>query len=701
MRAATGTTRGRPTGPGVLSRWALHLALLAALGAFAVARNDRSVLLLLVPLTIAPALRWRRAPGWVVSLLPSLAHGILLLVFVIAILSRQLLFIRPDAGHAWGGALGWVLAVLAVVFIIGHRVWPVNGSLVPVVVGLLAVGGLEPTASLFTWFAVLGALGLWAFAFMSGGPRRLGWPLFVFVGIAAVVSGSTMRFLPWAQPHVERAVASRLAEGTTGLSEESRLGEFGELATSDRVVLRVWTSEPRLLRAYVFPQFDGREWSAPIHLDMPDPPPLRPAPGRAQASWLKGVPGSLFVIPPAEDVSRDGADVAETTILQSAIRDWPLLVPAATRLVRAPTSQLSRSREGVLRWPPYEPALLYGVAHDTAPGAPSRGASETYTARAVALGLPGGLDPRVRVLARVLEGEASSDRARLRNTVEWLRSGYTYSLDVGEFETEDPLAEFLFDKRKGYCEYFATAAAVLLRLQGIPARYVMGFSVGPQNLVPGRFGVGDHHLVREWDAHAWVEAYLAGEGWVEADPTPPADLSLVHPPASGWLAPLLEAARVHAAQLWARLRHEGLWGFWSALRRSSRAVLAGLWQHPLVTGGILASLLLLASWPWWRSLLQRLGDRRRSRRDRRAALPGELGTLLSTVEQHWTRQGRPRPPSRGLREHLEGLPNGVLTPSAREASDLVVDACYRAAFGGRLPSPEAVDALRTAVGRMG
>ena len=371
---AASTMPARSAGTGVLSRWALHLALIAALGAFVVARDDRSVLLLLLPLAIAPALRWRRAPGWMVALLPAVARVALLLVFALAVLSRQLLLIRHDVGHAWGGVLGWLLAVLAVVFILGHRIWPVNATLVPAIVGLLAASGLDPTVSLFTYFAVLGALGLWAFTFMSGGPRRLGWPLATFLVVSAVVAVGAMRFLPWAQPHVERAVASTFAEGTTGLSEQSRLGEFGELAVSNRVVLRVWTAEPRLLRAYVHHQFDGREWSSPVRADTPPPPPLRPAPASTAQEWLAGVPGPVFVIPPEENLPAGAPGVVETRVLQSEIRDWPLLVPASPRLVRAPTSQLTRSREGVLRWPPYEPALLYGVLHDGA-SATSRGAS--------------------------------------------------------------------------------------------------------------------------------------------------------------------------------------------------------------------------------------------------------------------------------------------------------------------------------------
>jgi hypothetical protein len=356
----------------------------------------------------------------------------------------------------------------------------------------------------------------------------------------------------------------------------------------------------------------------------------------------------------------------------------------------------------VLRWPPYEPALLYGVVHDgtNASGRGAHGADEGFTARSAALGLPGDLDPRFRVLAAALAGEARSERGRLENTLEWLRTGYTYSLEVGDLDPADPLASFLFEKKRGYCEYFASAAAVLLRLQGIPSRYVKGFSVGPQNFVPGRFGVGDHHLVRESDAHAWVEAFIPGEGWVEADPTPPGDFDLLHEPAVGWLGPLVEALRVHAARLWARLRHEGLGGLWNAVTSAVAALLAALWRRPFQTAGIVVVLLTALCWPWLRAVWDRLRTRRRARRERRAALPGELERLLAAVERHWERQGRPRPATRGLREHLEGLPPGLLTPSAREASAEVVDACYRSAFGARPPSASRVDELRAAVARM-
>lgn len=690
----------RPRTTGIVARWALHLALVAALGTFVVARDDRSALLLLIPLAIAPALRWRRAPRGLVALLPVVARLALLGVLTIAVLSRQLRLVADDRASVWAGALGWTLGILAVVFILGHRIWPVTRTLLPAIVGLLVVSGLKPGVALFPWFAAGGALALWTYAFVQGGPRRIGLPLAVFLLVAGAVAAGTVWFLPWAQPHVERALADAFVEGTTGLAEESRLGEFGRLASSRRVVLRVWTSEARLLRAYVLTRFDGREWtSSRPGQGPPARSPLRPLPGTDAETWLRGVPGGLFVVPPTDGVPAAGDRTVETRIVQSAVDDWPLLLPASPLLIRAPTSLLLRSREGELRWPLYEPARLYGVLHDgTTPA--SLGADEGVTARAAALGLPGRLDPRVRVLAGTLATDARSGWDRLQNTLEWMRTRYSYSLDVGPFETADPLAEFLFEKKKGYCEYFATAAAVLLRLQGIPTRYVKGFAVGPQNLVPGRLGVGDHYVVREQDAHAWVEAYIEGIGWVEADPTPPSGFAEVHASSAGWLTSLVEALRVHAARIWARLRHEGFAGLWTALTTAVREALGGLWRRPLVLGAIGVGLLAIVSWRWLAWLVGRLRGLRRSRRARAEAFPGELGPLLETVERHWARRGRARPPASGLREHLEGLAPEVLSSREREASAAVVDACYRAAFAARRPSPEEVDSLRAAVTRL-
>ena len=117
---------------GLVARWALHVALIAALGAFVVARSDRSVLVLLIPLALVPALRWQRAPRLLVSLLTGTAHAVLVATFALAVLSRQLLFIREDLGFRYGGILGWGLAVLAVVFLLGHRIWPATSTLLRV-----------------------------------------------------------------------------------------------------------------------------------------------------------------------------------------------------------------------------------------------------------------------------------------------------------------------------------------------------------------------------------------------------------------------------------------------------------------------------------------------------------------------------------------------------------------------------------------
>jgi protein-glutamine gamma-glutamyltransferase len=125
------------------------------------------------------------------------------------------------------------------------------------------------------------------------------------------------------------------------------------------------------------------------------------------------------------------------------------------------------------------------------------------------------LDPRIADLARQATKTAGSRHAKARMLEQYLRSHYAYSLVLrGIPSSPDPLAMFLFDIRSGHCEYFASAMVVMLRQIGIPARLINGFRSGEYN------SIGGNWIVRQYDAHSWVEAYFPPYGWIEFDPTP-------------------------------------------------------------------------------------------------------------------------------------------------------------------------------------
>jgi hypothetical protein len=97
----------------------------------------------------------------------------------------------------------------------------------------------------------------------------------------------------------------------------------------------------------------------------------------------------------------------------------------------------------------------------------------------------------------------------------YLRRNYRYTLNLTWTPGPQPLTMFLFEAKTGHCEYFASAMAILARAAGIPTRLVNGFQMGEFN------PVGSDYIVRESDAHSWIEAYIPGLGWTEFDPTPP------------------------------------------------------------------------------------------------------------------------------------------------------------------------------------
>jgi transglutaminase-like putative cysteine protease len=132
------------------------------------------------------------------------------------------------------------------------------------------------------------------------------------------------------------------------------------------------------------------------------------------------------------------------------------------------------------------------------------------------LQLPSTLPQRVKNLAHQLMDNVPNayDRAELLES--YLRSPpYSYSPQVKATPAgKDPVDYFLFDLKQDFCEYFASAMVVMLREVGIPARLVEGFTTGTYDSASGSF------VVREQDAHAWVEVYFPQYGWIEFEPTP-------------------------------------------------------------------------------------------------------------------------------------------------------------------------------------
>ena len=125
------------------------------------------------------------------------------------------------------------------------------------------------------------------------------------------------------------------------------------------------------------------------------------------------------------------------------------------------------------------------------------------------------LDGRIPALARDWTLGLPTELERARAIERRLRKDFGYTLQLPSRELPDPLANFLFERRKGHCEYFASAMTVMLRAIGIPARLATGFQSGIYNPMT------DLWLVRSSDAHTWVEGWIPGRGWSTFDPTPP------------------------------------------------------------------------------------------------------------------------------------------------------------------------------------
>ena len=281
----------------------------------------------------------------------------------------------------------------------------------------------------------------------------------------------------WGVP--ERAV------GTPGLSDSMEPGLWLDLMADDTPALRVQffgaVPEPtqRYWRGPVLTAFDGRRWTRD-----------RASARRPAAVVVAGVQGWDYQI-----------DYEPTDRRQLVALDLPSRAPAGSTLDADMSLSSERSLASLSRW------RLH-----SAPPQHFDSTLSPYLRRAT-LQLPAGFNPRTATLAQQWRQDAGGDdEAIVRRALQWITTDFSYTLETPP-AGRDPVDEFLFGYKAGFCEHFSAAFVVLMRGAGVPARVVTGFAGGTRNRL------GDYWIVRRMDAHAWAEVWLPQRGWVRVDPT--------------------------------------------------------------------------------------------------------------------------------------------------------------------------------------
>ncbi len=288
----------------------------------------------------------------------------------------------------------------------------------------------------------------------------------------------------------------------TGMSDSMAPGEVSDLSQSDELAFRVTFDDEapppaqRYWRGMTYTRFDGRRWSQARYGDnWRDPDLYFPERGLTPDWWQRW------------REQRTGPVYEYQVVMEPSRQRWlyALAVPFSE------TEDVGMARDFRLLYSE-EIDSTFGYRVTSYPDMP-RDYRLTEQQRERALQLPEGFNPRTRARAEQWRNEANTDQAYIERILEWLgREEFYYTLQPPELGRHT-VDEFLFDTRRGFCEHYASALTFMLRSADIPARVVAGYQGGETN------PLGDHLRVRQRDAHAWVEAWLTGQGWVRFDPT--------------------------------------------------------------------------------------------------------------------------------------------------------------------------------------
>ena len=435
-----------------------------------------------------------------------------------------------------------------------------------------------------------------------------------------------------ALPLVQIAGDPSGATGSIDLHYRGRLG--------DAPVMYVRTGAPAYWRGLVFDTYHGGQWTASnrgyVELQPYVPPRfLPPAPPNNLGTFVQ----TFRVLRPLPGV------------ISAAYPIQSLYVPVAA---------LRQDAYGTFRTPS---GLRPGQTYSVVSYLPNLTAHELEKAP-FASGAPGGdyldssaLSQQARDLARqAVQGHTDTQFATVMALTNYLQSNFQYSQQLGHVPAgRDPIDWFLFDVKIGYCEQFATAETLMLRSLGIPARLATGYSTGSYDPVL------DQSVVRERDAHAWVEVWFPNHGWVPVDPSPGySALAATQFPshwAAGGIARLIPHLEIGAPL----------------------AALGSLGLVAAIPPAIVVALLVVFAYAWLRT--------RRWKRGVKAPLgESELLRLYERIQRKLRR--RRAPPETPLEYLMESLPD-PLAPLLKE----VTAAVNEGAYAGRWPDPKTVREL--------
>ncbi len=352
--------------------------------------------------------------------------------------------------------------------------------------------------------------------------RRMAYGLLAIAPVLMVMilAGSFLIFflLPRISSHYLSAYTPT-SDVATGFSDRVQLGRIGQIQQSSAVVMHV-EIENDLQGAYdlkwrgiALSNFDGRAWTSSYGQTQ-----LRPAPDGSYRLAPLVDPRSTAALATRSIRYRVLMEPLGTNVFFLAERPQRLL--GSFRQVSEDTGGAVYNLDAERPISRYEAESQFAEADSDelrrATNLAPRG-SEPY------LHLPP-IDARIPKLAEEITATATSNYDKAIAVERYLSTHFGYTLELPRSRPADPLANFLFERKRGHCEYFASSMAVMLRTLHIPSRIVTGFRGGEFNDLTGQY------VIRASDAHSWVEAYFPGSGWISFDPTPAGSL----PSRTGW-----------------------------------------------------------------------------------------------------------------------------------------------------------------------